>query len=76
MVKEGEEAKKWQSITHAYMTEESDDSSDPNVIVTHRLPWRSESKSYQECSYLFTQDGQTQQCLHLAHSPECFHTVT
>ena len=29
------------------MTEESDDLSDPNVIITHRLPWRAESKSYQ-----------------------------
>ena len=39
IVKDGEEAKKWQSITCAYtMTEES------NVIITHI-----ESKSYQEC---------------------------
>ena len=54
MVKDGEEANKWQSITCAYMTEESDDSSDPNVIITHRLPWRSESKSYQECLVIFS----------------------
>ena len=45
MVKEGEEAERWKALSYAYMTEESDDSSDSNIIITHKLPWRSDSES-------------------------------
>ena len=44
MVKEGEETIRWKSLSHSYMTEESDDPFDPNIIITHKLQWRSESK--------------------------------
>lgn len=38
------EREKWLSLSYCYMTEESDDPSDPDVIIVHKLPWRSQSK--------------------------------
>ena len=38
------EAQYWEVLTLDYMTEESDDESDPNCIVEHKLPWRSNGK--------------------------------
>ncbi len=43
MVEEGE-MERWKCLSYLYMTEESDDPSDPNAIVLHKLQWRSESK--------------------------------
>ncbi len=43
MVKEGE-MERWKCLSYLYMMEESDDPSDPNAIVLHKLQWRSESK--------------------------------
>ena len=60
---------KWTSISCPFMTEESDDSSDPNVIVTHKLPWRSESMSYRPKSYHNTGCA-------ACKSPECLHPIT
>lgn len=34
----------WKYLSQAYMTEESDDPDDQEIIVVHKLPWRSESK--------------------------------
>ena len=34
----------WKQLTLEYMTEESDDPEDDNVIIEHKLQWRSESK--------------------------------
>ena len=34
----------WKHISVDFMTEESDDSDDPNVLVIHELTWRSRSK--------------------------------
>ena len=34
----------WKELNQAYMTEESDDSDDPDVIILHKLNWRSQSK--------------------------------
>ena len=34
----------WKQLSLEYMTEESDDPEDDNVIIEHRLQWRSESK--------------------------------
>ena len=45
VVQEGE-LKHWKQLGINYMTEESDDPSDPNVIVIHPLPWRSESEIF------------------------------
>ena len=36
------ENKYWEQLTLEYMTEESDDSDDPAVIVEHQFPWRSQ----------------------------------
>ena len=36
------EKKFWDSLTPAFVTEESDDSEDPSVIVEHKLSWRSQ----------------------------------
>ena len=38
------EADGMQQLSYLYMTEESDDPDDVNVIVYHKLPWRSESE--------------------------------
>ena len=46
MVSKNEMDKYWQFLNVNYMTEESDDPSNPNGIIEHRLPWRSESKLY------------------------------
>ena len=35
---------KWNCLSLAYMTEESDDEDNPNGIVEHKLEWRSKSK--------------------------------
>ena len=43
--KDGEELRRWSAISQAYMTEESDDASDTNVLITNNLTWRSESKN-------------------------------
>ena len=43
MVRETE-AQYWEALTLDYMTEESDDETDPNCIVEHKLPWRSNGK--------------------------------
>ena len=45
MAKDGEELRRWSAISQAYMTEKSDDASDTNVLITHNLTWRSESKN-------------------------------
>ena len=45
MVQEAE-AKYWKQLGIEYMTEESDDPTDPNAIVIHPLPWRSESEYF------------------------------
>ena len=37
--------KYWKHLNLNYVTEESDDSTNPNGIVEHKLPWRSKSKS-------------------------------
>ena len=34
----------WKLLTLEYMTEESDDPDDDNVIIEHKLQWRSDSK--------------------------------
>ena len=39
-----EELKYWEQLSLDYMTEESDDASDPNCIVEHKLPWRSSGR--------------------------------
>ena len=36
--------KYWKHLNVNYMTEESDDDNNPNVIIEHKLSWRSESK--------------------------------
>ena len=43
-VTEREQANYWCHLSQQYMTEESDDPSDENVIIMHKLPWRSESE--------------------------------
>ena len=43
MVQEAE-VKHWKQLGIDYMTEESDDPTDPNAIIIHPLPWRSESE--------------------------------
>ena len=39
-----EKDKYWQYLSLAYVTEESDDPDNPNELIKHKLPWRSESK--------------------------------
>ena len=39
-----EKDKYWQYLSLAYVTEESDDLDNPNGLIEHKLPWRSESK--------------------------------
>ena len=41
---EKEMEKYWKELNQAYMTEESDDPDDPDVIILHKLNWRSQSK--------------------------------
>ncbi len=36
--------KKWLSLSYIYMTEESDDTENPDGFVLHPLPWRSQSE--------------------------------
>ena len=43
MVSKKEFEKYWYLLSNAYMTDESDDPDDSNVIVVRKLPWRSES---------------------------------
>lgn len=43
MVKEAE-LERWNKISYHYMTEESDDAEEPNIIIVHKLEWRSEGK--------------------------------
>lgn len=43
MVRESEQ-QYWDPLTLDYMTEESDDESDPSRIIEHKLPWRSPGK--------------------------------
>lgn len=38
------EMKLWRAMSYSYMTEESDDPENPNNLVIHKLPWRSDSK--------------------------------
>ena len=38
--------KYWKCLNVGYMTEESDDPSNPNIITEHKLPWRSKSTYY------------------------------
>lgn len=38
------ELERWKQLSYLYMTEESDDPDDSNIIVYHKLTWRSESK--------------------------------
>ena len=46
MLSKNEIDKYWQYLNVNCMTEESYDPSNPNGIIEHKLPWRSESKSY------------------------------
>ena len=39
-----EKEKYWKHLSLYYVTEESDDPENPNGIVEHHLPWRSESE--------------------------------
>ena len=34
--------KYWKDVTIDFMSEESDDPTNPEVIIVHKLPWRSE----------------------------------
>ena len=43
MVREKEMEKYWKHLSVVYMTEKSDDTADANVIIEHKLPWRSKS---------------------------------
>ena len=43
--KDGEELRRWSAISQAYITEVLKDASDTNVLITHNLTWRSESKN-------------------------------
>ena len=43
MVRPGE-VQHWEKITPYYVTEESDDATDPMTIVEHKLVWRSQRK--------------------------------
>lgn len=45
MLKSTKEKKKFQQIDYKYMTEESVSEDDDDVIRTHKLQWRSDSKS-------------------------------
>ena len=38
------ELPRWKQLTIFYMSEESDDNSDPQSIVLHQLEWRSKRK--------------------------------
>lgn len=38
------EMKFWKQLSINYMTEESDDPSNNGALITHKLPWRSQSK--------------------------------
>lgn len=40
-----EESRFWKDLSLFYMTEESDCGSNPNVVIEHKIPWR--SKGYQ-----------------------------
>lgn len=40
-----EREKYWQFLSLYYVTEEADDTDNPNGIVEHHLPWRSKSAS-------------------------------
>ena len=43
----------WQDLSIDFMSEESDDPSDCNNLIIHRLPWLSESKSScRPCNYI------------------------
>ena len=44
MVTPKERERYWQFLNPTYVTEESDDSENPNGIIEHKLDWRSESK--------------------------------
>lgn len=44
MLKSTKEKKKFQQIDYKYMTEESVSEDDDDVIRTHKLQWRSDSK--------------------------------
>lgn len=46
MVTERELISYWRELSFSYMTEESDDPDDQNLIVQHKLPWRSESEYF------------------------------
>ena len=46
MVSKNEIDKYCQYLNVNYITEESDDPSNPNGIIEHKLPWRFESKLY------------------------------
>ena len=39
-----EEMKLWKAMSYSYTTEESDDPVNPNNLVIHKLPWRSDSE--------------------------------
>ena len=43
MVVQEAEVKHWKQLGVDFMTEESDDPTDPNAIVVHPLPWHSKS---------------------------------
>lgn len=50
-----EEMKYWERLSLAYMTEESDDESDPNSIIEHKLTWRSKGENYNSKMATFEQ---------------------
>ena len=37
-----EEARFWKDLSIYYMTEESDCASDDNIVIEHKIPWRSQ----------------------------------
>ena len=41
-----EEMKYWEQLTLNFMTEESDDMSDSNTIIEHKLTWRSQGMQH------------------------------
>ena len=46
IVTKAELDKYWKHLNLNYVTEEFDDSANPNGVIEHKLPWRSKSKSF------------------------------
>ena len=50
-----EESKFWKDLSIFYMTEESDCDSDLDVVIEHKIPWRSKGYQLQLCQYICIQ---------------------